>query len=59
MNIFKNLAVMSIAAIMLIACGGDNGSSAKDDEIIPRKKRKRDQARRGQVIPALHFKSFR
>lgn len=33
MNIFKNLAVMSIAAIMLIACGGDNGSSARDDEI--------------------------
>ncbi len=33
MNIFKNLAVMSISAIMLIACGGDNGSSARDDEI--------------------------
>ncbi|MCQ2106047.1 MAG: hypothetical protein MJZ26_09665 [Fibrobacter sp.] len=33
MNIFKNLAVMSIAAIMLIACGGDNGSSASGDEI--------------------------
>ncbi len=32
MNIFKNLAVMSIAAIMLIACGGDNGSSAKDED---------------------------
>ncbi|MCQ2091996.1 MAG: hypothetical protein MJY85_04895 [Fibrobacter sp.] len=32
MDIFKNLAVMSIAAIMLIACGGDNGSSARDDD---------------------------
>lgn len=33
MNIFKNLAVMSIATIMLIACGGENGTSASGDEI--------------------------
>lgn len=33
MNIFKNLAMLSIAAVMFVACGGDNGTSAKDDEI--------------------------
>lgn len=32
MNIFKNLAMLSIAAVMFVACGGDNGSSAKDDD---------------------------
>lgn len=32
LSVAKNLAMLSIAAIMLIACGGDNGSSARDDD---------------------------
>ncbi|MCQ2109010.1 MAG: hypothetical protein MJZ05_09640 [Fibrobacter sp.] len=32
MDIFKNLAMLSIAAVMFVACGGDNGSSAKDED---------------------------
>ncbi|SHK27575.1 major paralogous domain-containing protein [Fibrobacter sp. UWH5] len=32
LSVAKNLAMLSIAAIMLIACGGDNGSSAKDED---------------------------
>jgi len=28
----KNLALMSIVAIMFVACGGENGTSAKDDD---------------------------
>ena len=33
LSVAKNLAMLSIAAVMFVACGGDNGSSAKDDEI--------------------------
>ncbi|MCQ2098528.1 MAG: hypothetical protein MJY87_11385 [Fibrobacter sp.] len=29
---WKNLAMLSIAAVMFVACGGDNGSSARDDD---------------------------
>jgi len=33
LSVAKNLAMLSIAAVMFVACGGDNGSSANDDEI--------------------------
>ncbi|SHL52925.1 FISUMP domain-containing protein [Fibrobacter sp. UWEL] len=32
LSVAKNLAMLSIAAVMFVACGGDNGSSAKDDD---------------------------
>lgn len=32
LSVAKNLAMLSIAAVMFVACGGDNGSSARDDD---------------------------
>ena len=31
LSVAKNLAMLSIAAVMFVACGGDNGSSATDE----------------------------
>ena len=32
LSVAKNLAMLSIAAVMFVACGGDNGSSARDED---------------------------